>query len=341
MTAGSNDAPARGKASLRGRALFAVKAAVSVGLMYWVVRSALAHDGVDALGASLSRVSLVWVAAAVGLQSLPIVTGTLRWGLLLRAQGIRLAFPWLLRSYLVGRFIGAFTPSTTGLDFYRAWDVARETGDMGKSAGAVLVEKGLGLLAVAMVCLALFPFGARELLGTGAFVVAGAAAIGSVIGVAILARPAQSKVLLRVLPRVLRARAEKLLDAVSAPGLGASVLGRGIALGLFAHLSLSSVFAATGVALGVDVPLDTLLVVGNAIVIATLLPISIGGVGVREGVAVLLLSRIGVSVTDATLVALLGYLAGQVPALAGGVLLLLRRPATPRPTPNPAPTSSP
>jgi len=307
--------------------LFAVKGAVSIGLMYWVVQAALARDGVEALEASLSRVSLAWVTVAIALQLLPVLTGTVRWRLLLCAQGIRLPFSWLLRSYLVGRFIGAFTPSTAGLDFYRAWDVARETGETGKSAGVILVEKGLGLLAVALVCLGLLPFGARELLGTGAFVVAATAAFGSVVGIGVLARPARAKVLLRVLPAPLRTRAEKLLDAVSAPGLGAGVLVRGVALGLVAHVSLSAVFAATGVALGVDVRLESLVVVGNAIVIATLLPISIGGVGVRESVAVLLLSRVGVSVTDATLVALLGYFAGQVPALAGGVLLLVRRSA--------------
>ena len=68
-----------------------------------------------------------------------------------------------------------------------------------------------------------------------------------------------------------------------------------------------------------------MLVVGNAIVIAVLLPLSIGGVGVREGVAVVLLATAGVSSTDAVLVALLGYLTGQVPALLGGGLMAISR----------------
>src|SRR5690606_16523190 len=89
------------------------------------------------------------------------------------------------------------------------------------------------------------------------------------------------------------------------------------------------VFWATAGALAIDVDAATLLAVGNAIVLAVLLPVSVGGVGVREGVAVVLLATAGVASSDAMLVALLGYLTGQVPALAGGVLFALRRAAKP------------
>jgi hypothetical protein len=82
------------------------------------------------------------------------------------------------------------------------------------------------------------------------------------------------------------------------------------------------VFFATARAIGLDASPVTLLIVGNAITLAVLLPVSVGGVGVREGVAVVLLSGVGVTSTDALLVALLGYLTGQVPALLGGGLSL-------------------
>lgn len=100
------------------------------------------------------------------------------------------------------------------------------------------------------------------------------------------------------------------------------MLVRAIALSLASHLLTSAVFAAAAAALGLEVSLLAVLVVGNAIVVATLLPVSVGGVGVREGVAVALLGTIGVSALDATLVALLGYLVGQVPGIMGFVLTL-------------------
>jgi glycosyltransferase 2 family protein len=60
--------------------------------------------------------------------------------------------------------------------------------------------------------------------------------------------------------------------------------------------------------------------VGNAIVIATLLPVSIGGLGVREGMAMMLLGALGIAKGPALLVAVMGYLSGQTPAILGGLL---------------------
>ena len=97
-----------------------------------------------------------------------------------------------------------------------------------------------------------------------------------------------------------------------------------LGLGLVTHVATTLVFAATGAALGVGVGTVDLMIVGNAIVLATLLPISVGGVGVREGTAVALLAAQGVSTADAALLAFLGYLCAQPPALVGGLWQALR-----------------
>jgi hypothetical protein len=81
-------------------------------------------------------------------------------------------------------------------------------------------------------------------------------------------------------------------------------------------------YAASARALGVDVPGIVLLLVGTIIVLATLIPVSIAGVGVREGAAVALLTTVGVASSDALLVGVLGVLATQPPALLGGLVHL-------------------
>ena len=116
---------------------------------------------------------------------------------------------------------------------------------------------------------------------------------------------------------------ERLLDAAGAPGLTLPVIAAAVALGATAHVAMSSVFALTALGLGLALDPMVAVVTGNVIVVATLLPISLAGVGVREGVAVVLLARSGVSTADATLVALLGYLTLQVPAIVGGLGSLL------------------
>jgi uncharacterized membrane protein YbhN (UPF0104 family) len=131
----------------------------------------------------------------------------------------------------------------------------------------------------------------------------------------------------RLTPRPLRGRATKLAEAL-AGGISMKTLAIAIGLGIVSHACLSATFAASGLAVGIALPPLALLAVGNAIVISVLLPVSIGGVGVREGVAVALLVSVGdgtVTTTDAMLLALVGYLTGQAPALVGGAWLAISR----------------
>lgn len=308
--------------TVRSRLLIATKATVSVVLLGWLLRAMLLRDGVEVLRERLDELRMPWLGAAIALHIFAVVAGTLRWRALLRARGISLPLPILLRSFLVGRFIGAFTPSTTGLDGYRALDVARRTGETAASASVIVVEKLVGLVAMASVCAVLLPFGLAERLGAPGLAAALAMAGGAGAGLYVLSSPARAQRVARALPGPLGARGEKIARGLAGAGLGAGTITRSLALGMATHVCLSATFAATARALGVGLSLGELLGIGNAIVIAVLLPVSVGGVGVREGAAVALFTGAGVVTTDAVLVALLSYLTGQVPALLGGLLLL-------------------
>jgi glycosyltransferase 2 family protein len=309
----------------RARVLLAVKAAVSVGLLGWLVLGIAEREGMDALATRLGALAPAPLVLAVALHFVAVLSGVARWRVLLDARGLGQPLPWLLRSFLIGRFVGAFTPSTTGLDGWRGYDVARRTGDLAGSASVLLVEKLFGLVGMAAVCAAVAPLGVLDRLGPGALPLALAIAAGAALGLFLLASPARTRALARLAPRALRGRVEKLAEALAAQHLSRGRTAAALALGIASHLAISAVFAATGAALGAPASFTTLLAVGNAITISVLLPVSIGGVGVREGVAVVLLAGAGVPASDAVLVALLGYVTGQVPALVGGVLLLLDR----------------
>ena len=293
---------------------------MSVGLSAWLLARMLERDGAGALVDRLGTLDARWLVLAVALHGLAVLTGVLRWRLLLRAAGLSLPLAWLARSFLIGRFIGAFTPSTTGLDGWRLFDAGKKTGALGKSTAVIAVEKLVGLVGMALVCAALAPVGGVELLGPNAIGVALALAGGALIGLALMRRPHLIRRVAAILPRRLGA---KIVDSLAELRLELSTLTSATLLGVLSHLAISAVFWATAGALGLEVDAWTLLTVGNAIVLSVLLPVSVGGVGVREGVAVMLLASASVASTDAVLVALLGYVTGQVPALIGGAFFAL------------------
>ena len=306
----------------RAYAMLAIKLVVTIGLLAWLGRSIATREGMGELAAHAEGMAWTPMFAAVALHFVAVLAGVLRWRVLLGGRGLRLPLTTLTRSFLVGRFLGAFTPSTTGLDGYRLYDVGRRTGDVAGSTATIAVEKLVGLVGMAVVCALLFPFGLRERLGSSALVIALAMASVAGLGLFAMASPARAQKLVALLPAFLRTRVEKIVVALLGGGLRMETLALALALGIAQHLALSATFAASGLAFHVAVPIPTLLSVGNAIVIAVLVPISIGGVGVREGVAVALLASAGIDTSDAVLLALGSWLAGQVPALVGGLALL-------------------
>jgi hypothetical protein len=65
------------------------------------------------------------------------------------------------------------------------------------------------------------------------------------------------------------------------------------------------------------------------VLMVSALPVSIAGYGVREASFVVLLGRVGIDSTDATLLSLVGGVAFALASLPGGLLLLQRSPAQP------------
>ena len=74
---------------------------------------------------------------------------------------------------------------------------------------------------------------------------------------------------------------------------------------------------------GISLPLSTFFVVIPIVYIVTLLPVSLGGLGVREGVLTYLLSQIGVLQADAVICSLLIYINRLLVSLIGGFIQLL------------------
>jgi hypothetical protein len=97
-------------------------------------------------------------------------------------------------------------------------------------------------------------------------------------------------------------------------------------------LQLGRVLAAflAARALHVDVAFISLLVIVPAALLVSILPVSIGGLGLREGTIVSLLSMLGVAPAAGLAVSVLLFAAGFVSTLPGAVFLAQMRARRPR-----------
>ena len=90
------------------------------------------------------------------------------------------------------------------------------------------------------------------------------------------------------------------------------------------QLSRIGVYYVVGLALGQTVAFQHFVVFIPLIAIVAAVPVSFGGIGVRENMGAWLFGRVGMAPAPALTMMFLGYLAGIVASLAGGIGFVLR-----------------
>lgn len=315
--------PSRTPPPARSRLLRAVKVVVSVsllGLLAWIVdwdAAASVASRADPLG--LALVPVIWLGSDV--------VAALRWRLVLRACGTRYSLLRCTLGYLTGTLYSLLLPGAVGGDAARVALVVRDTDCApGTAAASVVLERVAGALGLVGLILAVFVLSpatiARLLRGGSPDALFG-------FGLALLASgPLFYLAARRWLPRgdpssggvrgfVASARAA--LDLVS-PGHAALALALSLAF-QSVRFGAVALFAA---ALGLDLSLAAVFVVFPLVSLAAIVPVSLGGLGVREATAVALLAPFGLDAGPAALLGFSIYVNEVIVAVLGGVVQLLR-----------------
>ncbi len=234
-----------------------------------------------------------WLVASLGAALLQVPLASLRLGVLLDSRGWRILPADLLRMTFVSTFLGTFLPSGVGGDLVRLGALAASRVPARTSLAAVTVDRlcggvGLGLAAGLASLSAWLRLGSmQELAWSGLPVLA-------LLAMAALAWNRRvwrlALVFYRRMPRMPgRDFLRRLHHQVAAFRRQPRVLLRVIGLGLLTQLLRVLSLWAGARAMGL--PLD-LLSCAEAVLPATLVsmvPVSVGGWGVREGLLVLLL----------------------------------------------------
>ena len=101
----------------------------------------------------------LFVAIGAAIRFAGIACSMLRWQLVLRGQGIDFPFRHVFGSFLIGRAIGFFLPSTAGLDAYLLYDGARFSGRTVEVTAGKFLEKVIGFSGIFLSFLATGPLG--------------------------------------------------------------------------------------------------------------------------------------------------------------------------------------
>lgn len=274
--------------SRRSRWSLVFKLAASAVLLGLLIRSLDFTRAVDVLRAvdPWLLALAVLVLVAVPAVSVP------RWRAILRCLGHALPLGVIARALYIGAFFSQVLPSSIGGDAWRIWFSTRAGVPLGVATNSVLIERLVGLLAVLLCFCLTFPL----LLGRVGddpvrwlLWLIFAACSAAVLGLAFIAISA---------PRLERFR---LLRPLAALGLALASVARSsdVPLLLWTGIlgQLVAILAFYLINLSVGVPLsfiDCAATLPPGLLVA-LVPISLGGWGIREGALIVLLSFYDVS----------------------------------------------
>jgi uncharacterized membrane protein YbhN (UPF0104 family) len=295
---------------------------VSAGLVWWLF-SRFELSGIIASFQELSF--LVWLIASL-MYLVAQVLSSIRWFIL--SGALSFSGPWhtYLVFYFVGMYFNLFLPTSVGGDVLKIHFLSRDSGRRLMAAWSVVGDRIFGLLA--MVLLGAGAAGLSPDILPGHFItvlwIGGIVAVCGLIGL-----PFAQRILEGLWPRL----AERLSGALllwQMPRKILMVLGLSFCL---QTLGMGAV-ALLGGGIGIEIPLLFYFVSLPLINIATAIPISLSGIGVREGSFVYFLGIKGVQPEQALCLGILFFSIQVVTSLLGGVAYALglhRRQSRPQP----------
>jgi uncharacterized membrane protein YbhN (UPF0104 family) len=255
-----------------------------------------------------------WWCAAFVLLLLGLTGSARRWQIY--ANEVGFDGPWwqFCTYYFVGMFFNLVLPTSVGGDVVRVVYLNDQGSRKWPAFVSVLLERASGLMVlIAFACVGLFfcPF----TLPAWVLACVWGSAAGSLLAVLVVRYAA----CWRWLSQDQREQLRLIIDLLQLPRLWA----RTAMLSVLTQAAGVVVVWCLAMSIGLDVPFAYVCVFAPMLTLLMLLPVSVGGMGVREGGMVLFLAPLGIDTGSALTLAFLLFSVGAAISLLGGLLYLL------------------
>jgi uncharacterized protein (TIRG00374 family) len=293
--------------------------------MAWLVSKADLH----LIESRWRGVNWLWIAVAPLLLQIAVyVLRALRQRSLLLVCGIDAPARWLVLVQVKANFVRSFVPGGISADIYRTYVVARATGRGLDSASALLADRlwgvaGLLFLGTMGLLYGDFVLHHEVLRGTAVPVLFG---VGACALFALLALKL-GQGFLRNRAQGGSGRSEALLARMR--DLGALARGKRAALrmlllSLLIQLLVVAWYYAIACSAGFTLSWLSFLIVIPVVELLVMLPVSFGGIGVREGAFIVLFAPFGLGLNDALSLGLLCSFVAMLMRIVSGLAFLVR-----------------
>lgn len=330
------------KQKLKNSLFTVLRVLISVGILFFLLKSQFTNFSEIINYFSTAKVNYWLVAASFLIYWVGIYLLVLRWYILLKTQNIQASQKFLFGSYLVGYFFNNFLPTSIGGDVYRIYDTAKLKNSSGmKAASIVLMERTTGVVSTIIYLVFALAIGfvktSKVEFKMGNFTLS-----NNIIAILIIVFFAISVfvILLMLFPDFFRLnkifrklkflhrwedKLKQAYDTFKGFRQYKLILLLTIILSLILQLAFTLNYSFCSQGLGINnLSLIAYIFIIQISSILTMIPISIGGIGVREGTFVILVGALGGSTSIAAIVSIVVLVIILTPGICGGIIYAIR-----------------
>ncbi len=274
---------------------FYIRIVVSLALIGYVFYKA----GLEQLWQVIRQADVTFLLLSIALTPVLVFLSAWKWHVILKALNIRVSLVKCFWLYIVGYFFNTVLPTNVGGDVVRAYAVGKSTGKRAEAFSSVFVERFTGLSVLLLMAILAFLLAIRQLWNgfLGIAIVVSLVGYGCIL--ALILSPnvfkwAEQHINIRLLQGVLH-KLHKFQNAtLSLRGHTSTFVF--VILNSFAFYVMAVINVYVS-ALAFNAPISFLdaLIITPIVMVISMIPISIGGIGLAEGAYFFTFSRLGVA----------------------------------------------
>jgi len=309
-------------------ATLVLKIAVSLGIYVWIFKKIHVGD----LWEELSNAKVGYFVAAVLVYYLAQGLSAYRWYLMLKPLDIKTSYPRLLSYYFLGVFFNFLMPTAIGGDVFRVYYLNKETRRLSASTASVFIDRDVGMAGLVLVAAVVATHAGMQIGGVTLAPVFWLILFGFLLANLALFYRRSYDLLHRVLSLFKLKKADEKVERIFLSfnafrgkwGLMATALFLSIVVQV--GCALVNLLAASAIGLKTNNGWIDYLILIPTIGLVTMAPVSVNGMGLREGAYIMLFTSatVGANEHQAAALAFLWLGVTVATGLPGGIIYVLR-----------------
>ncbi|MBD3289033.1 flippase-like domain-containing protein [candidate division KSB1 bacterium] len=305
-----------------------LKIIVSIGLIFFLFYKL----GFKNVTSQFTAINIYWFLLGIILFTLSNFLGSVQWSFLLKAVGIHLPLLRVISYYYTGLFFNNFLVGYIGGDAIRVYDITKASGSNSEAISAVFFDRLIGFAVLTILALLASLYLLKTFIPSNVIMIILTIFLFWVMLIVILFNKRFldkiSWLFKWMLPETLSDKIRKIYLGINQFKNHKTILVKVFATSIIIQTLRILVHYAAARSIGVNIAPIYFIIFIPIIALLASLPISIGGIGIRESSGVALFSQIWSIQADIVAFEFFAFLIGIISTIPGGIIFMLRKEIT-------------